>query len=120
MKLYVGRDNRVRVRKEGHTVISYPRVLMEEFLGRKLKSNEVVHHKDKNPLNNDISNLEVLWNSDHSRQHSTKYFPKTVSCVNCGKEFVLTVKQQHSRTGNRNRNKSGPYCSKHCAGYAGK
>lgn len=32
-------------------------MVMEEAIGRKLRKNECVHHKDFNPSNNDISNL---------------------------------------------------------------
>ena len=40
--------------------------------GRKLQSNEVVHHIDGNKLNNDISNLKVLSISEHNRIHATE------------------------------------------------
>lgn len=45
------------------------RYIMEQYLGRKLKRNEVVHHKDGNKLNNDINNLELMTLSEHSRMH---------------------------------------------------
>ena len=45
------------------------RYLMEQHLGRKLTQNEVVHHKDGNPLNNDLSNLEIMPLSEHARMH---------------------------------------------------
>ena len=45
------------------------RHLMEQKVGRKLRFNEVVHHKDGNKLNNDIDNLEVISRSRHSRMH---------------------------------------------------
>ena len=45
------------------------RQVMEEYLGRRLKPSEVVHHKDGNKLNNDISNLEVMSRGDHSKLH---------------------------------------------------
>ena len=48
------------------------RAVMEEKLGRRLNSDEVVHHKDGNKLNNDISNLEVMSRGDHSRFHRKK------------------------------------------------
>lgn len=51
--------------------IDVHRHIMEVFLGRKLTRNEIVHHKDGNPLNNDISNLELLSRSEHSRYHMT-------------------------------------------------
>jgi len=41
----------------------------EKKLGRKLRSGEVVHHKDGNPLNNSQSNLKVYPNqSTHMRK----------------------------------------------------
>lgn len=45
------------------------RVVMEKYLGRKLKPTEIVHHKDGNKQNNDISNLEVMSQSEHIRKH---------------------------------------------------
>ena len=45
------------------------RLIMEQFLGRKLNKKEVVHHKDGNKSNNNINNLEVMSLSDHSRMH---------------------------------------------------
>ena len=45
------------------------RHIIEEFLGRKLSSDEVVHHKDGNKLNNDIGNLEILTRSEHLKKH---------------------------------------------------
>lgn len=47
------------------------RVVMERFLGRKLKSQEHVHHEDENKLNNSPSNLRVLSRSEHMRIHRT-------------------------------------------------
>lgn len=46
------------------------RKVMEDYLGRKLRPDEVVHHKDHNRANNDISNLEVMTKSEHSRLHA--------------------------------------------------
>ena len=45
------------------------RVLMENFLGRRLTFNEVVHHKDGNIHNNSLDNLEIISRSEHGRQH---------------------------------------------------
>ena len=45
------------------------RVVMEQHLGRKLTTDEVVHHIDENPANNDISNLQVMTRSEHTAHH---------------------------------------------------
>jgi hypothetical protein len=42
---------------------------MENLLGRRLRPNEIVHHKDENRTNNDLSNLELLSRGEHSRLH---------------------------------------------------
>ena len=47
------------------------RVIMESHLGRYLTHIEVVHHRDENPSNNDISNLELLPNNAaHRKLHA--------------------------------------------------
>lgn len=46
------------------------RLVMSEKLRRPLTKDEVVHHKDGNKLNNDINNLELMTNSEHSRLHA--------------------------------------------------
>lgn len=45
------------------------RKVMEDYLGRKLKSSEIVHHIDGNKLNNDISNLVVVSRKEHINIH---------------------------------------------------
>ena len=45
------------------------RYIMQTILGRELSSNEVVHHKDGNKLNNDPSNLEVMTRAEHTILH---------------------------------------------------
>jgi hypothetical protein len=45
------------------------RRIVEKSLGRKLKKGEVVHHRDHNPKNNEIRNLEVLTEKEHNILH---------------------------------------------------
>lgn len=52
--------------------IPYHRFIMEKYIGRKLLSNEVVHHIDKNILNNSIDNLLLLTKSEHTRLHNAE------------------------------------------------
>ena len=50
--------------------IAFHRHVVELQIGRKLTSNEVVHHVDGNPLNNDPANLVVLTRAEHQRMHA--------------------------------------------------
>ncbi len=52
------------------------RLIMEQHLGRFLKSYEVVHHKDRNPLNNDIRNLKLMTVSEHTALHRPHLFQR--------------------------------------------
>ncbi|KKM98901.1 hypothetical protein LCGC14_1153280 [marine sediment metagenome] len=47
------------------------RVVMELYIKRPLKRSEIVHHIDKNPLNNKIENLELTTKGAHSIHHNT-------------------------------------------------
>lgn len=46
------------------------RVIAMQVLGRKLSSNEVVHHIDFNTKNNSLDNLIVMSKRDHCRLHA--------------------------------------------------
>ena len=47
-------------------------LVMENVIGRHLTKNEVVHHIDGNRQNNDISNLQLMTRSEHTRLHMDK------------------------------------------------
>ena len=49
------------------------RLVMAMHVGRPLKENEVVHHRDGNKLNNDISNLELTTPGKHIVDHGIGY-----------------------------------------------
>ena len=123
-RVYICKDGRARVYiKETKKVMSYPKYLMEKELGRQLAHNEEVHHKDENPLNNDLSNLEIRIHGEHQAEHSTKFYDRTAECGWCGKTFLWTGKQQqlfYSDRRNGRRASKMPFCSRSCSGYYGK
>ena len=125
ISIYTNKDGRTRVYiKKERRVISYPRFLMEREIGRSLEANEQIHHMDGNPLNNDVSNLEIRLSGEHQREHSTKYFDKMATCDWCGCEFLWTAKQQRIHYSNLSRKteKRGArvFCSKSCCGQCGR
>ena len=62
------------------------RVAVEEYLGRKLSEREHVHHKDGNPKNNSIENLEVTTPEEHIRIHKPALKNRLCSVVGCDKK----------------------------------
>lgn len=96
----------------------YPlhRVLMENKVGRILRSDEHVHHKDEDKTNDDIENLELLDAAEHARLHRPK--PKMVACVcpECGNAFETTARDRRKRV---MRNMGLPCCSRSCGVKAG-
>lgn len=45
------------------------RVVMEKALGRKLSSDEIVHHKNGNVRDNRLENLQVMTRAEHINEH---------------------------------------------------
>lgn len=86
---------------------------MEQQLGRRLLPTEHVHHKDKNPLNNDLSNLEVMDQNAHLRMHKQQY-PDEKVCEMCGQTYICNPRKRKRQktcspacaTAMRNRNMS--------------
>jgi len=79
----------VLLKKPGHPnanprgYILEHRFVMAEKLGRPLRTEEIVHHKDGNPMNNALDNLEVrLRGYAEDQPHG----PLTV-CPNCGHDL---------------------------------
>lgn len=52
------------------------RRVMERHLKRALRKDEIIHHIDFNKANNDISNLQIMTRSTHSRLHMLKRLRK--------------------------------------------
>jgi hypothetical protein len=67
--------------------LSEHRVVAERMLGRKLTSEEVVHHKNEDRFDNRPENLEVLSHQKHAEHHNQKH-PLTKTCPECGAVFA--------------------------------
>lgn len=66
--------NHPKANKRGY--VAEHRLVVEESLGRFLKDDEVVHHKDRKRANNDIDNLEIKTShSEHMEEHKQKRNP---------------------------------------------
>lgn len=77
------------------------RYIMEQVVGRKLSFNECVHHKDGDAKNNELTNLELIDRSSHTKQHMTGLSKtnETISkLVNHGRDFSLKSSKCHGVT----------------------
>lgn len=113
-----GREHVILCSKQHRITISYPKYLMELHLGRYLTDDETVDHIDRNPLNNELSNLQILQRSAHGRLDNKRVYSMRFNCPICCEEFELSGKRLNDAANNRKRGKTGPYCSKSCAGKA--
>lgn len=62
-------DGYIRISDNGKRKYLH-RVIIEKKLGFKLNKNQHIHHKDGINNNNELSNLEVLSNSEHLKIHN--------------------------------------------------
>lgn len=72
----IANNNHVMVRVPDHpnrnrnNQVPYAHLVMELHLGRYLNIEEIVHHIDLNPLNNDLDNLQLMTLSEHVTLHN--------------------------------------------------
>lgn len=80
-----------------HGYVLEHRIVMENYLGRLLNANEIVHHIDGNRKNNQISNLEVHDKAIHSRSHGLQRGRTMVDliCPSCDKKFTRRKNKTH-------------------------
>lgn len=95
---------------------SYSRYLMEIELGRELTKLEEVDHIDDNPLNNVLSNFQILSHKENNDKKRLKKEIGVYECPVCFRLFEREVSQVKHNQGSRGC--KGPYCSKRCNGIA--
>lgn len=76
---YWNKNRTKQLQKNGYISISIGnkkyyehRLIMEKFLGRKLKRNEQIHHKNGIKTDNRIENLEIVILGQHQKIHALK------------------------------------------------
>jgi len=76
---YWNEHRKEQIQKNGYVTLSIEnkkyykhRLVMEKFLGRKLKKNEQVHHINGDKTDNRIENLEIIMLGKHQREHAIK------------------------------------------------
>lgn len=74
--------------KEKLRTLSYPKAIIEVEAKRQLTEEETVDHIDKNPLNNELSNLQILSRSDHAKLDVKRRKSVIVNCTVCNKENI--------------------------------
>lgn len=84
---------------------------MENKLGRLLRKNEIVHHRDGNKENDAVRNLAVLDNAEHSRRHRQTDVRVSFLCV-C--EKVVLLKPYAFKHKLRQPRKLPLFCSREC------
>nr|CAI9751382.1 HNH endonuclease [uncultured phage]CAI9752268.1 HNH endonuclease [uncultured phage] len=73
--------------------ISYPKALMEIYLGCRLSSDETVDHINEDFTDNTLENLQILSRSDNKKRSVVRRAYSSIHCQWCGKEFIPTRDQ---------------------------
>ena len=114
-----GRQHIVYVKEGKRITVSYPKYLMECYLGRYLSNDETIDHIDRNINNNELSNLRVISRSNHVKDDVLRNADIVIRCAFCGSEFTINGSKLSHR--NRlDRGNTGYFCSKRCIGLYGK
>lgn len=116
---YLRKDGRMHVilydkETKKRTTQSYPRYLMENYLGRKLLESEHVDHINNDFTDNRIENLQLLTQTENNKKSAKKKEMISFICPICKKESIK--EKRFVRWNNLVNKKAGPFCSKSCAG----
>jgi hypothetical protein len=115
---YTRKDGRQHVilYKDGlRTTVSYPKYLLEQKLGHSLSSCETCDHIDNDFTNNNLDNLQVLTREKNAAK-ANAFKPRELGTFTCPVCKCSFTKPMNYIRGNLKQGKSGPYCSRSCAG----
>jgi len=113
-----GRQHVILYQDGKRKTVSYPKYLLEQKLGRSLLPNETCDHIDNDHTNNCLDNLQVLTRSDNARK-ANALKPAELGHFTCPVCNASFTKPMCDVRANLKQNKSGPYCSRSCAGKGG-
>jgi hypothetical protein len=111
-----GRKHVIVVNDGSRRTVSYPKYLMEQHLGRELRSDETVDHINRDFTDDRIENLQVLVKAEHSKIDHIHVKPVEIQCIWCGQ---VSKKRAAILRSNSKQGHAGPFCSRVCAGKYG-
>lgn len=113
-----GRQHVVVLFNKKKITVSYPKFLVENHINRKLSLDETIDHINKDFSDNNLSNLRIINKKDHSSQDVLRIKVEFI-CPICEKHITYFNKRASDVISNKKRGRSGPYCSRKCAGKGG-
>lgn len=101
----------VRTKRQDGSWDREHRIIIEQIIGRKLTSKEIVHHKNTIRDDNRAVNLELCASQKLHFKYHRRAKQIWLKCDNCGKWYPLTEGQLANR---RNHGCSKFFCSRRC------
>lgn len=95
------------------STVSYPKHLVEKFLGKKLDKDTTIDHWDSNKSNNDLSNLRIVPRDQHSADDTRRVKMIELTCEICGRKFERSPRLIRDKS---KKGKVSAFCSRECAG----